>query len=124
MQVYTHTKPSIPDLRVSEAFMQSAPAVVHFDSLQSMPLSFDWLPAVPSSSAKRKGTGPQLDMAAVQAAGIWLREHLQLRLFGFDVIVDTASGMLLVSLLPVAMPFTCHPGRLHCAVMPSAFFWR
>ena len=95
MQVYTHTKRSLPDLRIPEAFVRSAPAVVHFDSLQSMPLSFEWLPPVPTSSVEAREPKLQPDMAAVEAAATWLRSKLQLRLFGFDVVVDKPSGTLL-----------------------------
>ncbi len=91
-QVYTHTKRSIPDLGLTEAALHSAPAVIHFDSLQTMPLSFDWLPATTASSTEPTDGSSQLDMAAVDAAVAWLRAELQLRLFGFDIVVDKSSG--------------------------------
>ncbi len=95
-QVYTHTKRSIPDLNLTEPALQSAPAVVYFDSLQTVPLSFDWLPAAPTfPTTVRDSNRPQLDLAAVEAAAIWLRAELQLRLFGFDVVIDTVSGICL-----------------------------
>ena len=103
-QVYTQTKRSIPDLRVPEALSQSAPAVIHFDSLQTMPLSFDWLPASASFPAETSDTRLQVDTAAVEAAATWLRAKLQLRLFGFDVVVDKVSGAIVTPLLRLCDP--------------------
>ena len=120
-QVYTHTKRSIPDLRLREAASQSAPAAVHFDSLQSMPLSFDWLPATATSPTETKDCRSRLDMAAVGAAATWLRAELQLRLLGFDVVVDALSGNRLLASAVAMQLVWWMVARLHpSTVSPGA----
>ena len=96
-QVNTANKRSIPDLRTPAALLQAAPDVVHFDSLHSMPLSFDWMPDSAPSVASTSERAAQLDMTTVHIAANWLRERLQLRLFGFDIVVDTCSGAALTA---------------------------
>ncbi len=104
-QVHTAEKRSIPDIRTPAVSLQSAPDVVHFDSLHSMPLSFPWLPDLAPTTAGAAMKESQLDMTAVHAAADWLRDRLQLRLFGFDIVVDSSSGTALGA---------ARPAFLHC----------
>ena len=114
VQVHAAEKRSIPDLRTPAALLQSAPDVVHFDSLHSIPLSFPWLPNSAPSTAGTTAIGPQLDMAAIHAAADWLRDRLQLRLFGFDVVVDSSSGVS----RPAARMHICTRRRPYLLTMP------
>ena len=119
-QEYTRTKRSIPDLHFPGAELQAAPAAVHFDSLQTMPLSFDWLPIAAASPTETRDSNPQFDMAAVEAAATWLRAELQLRLFGFDVVVDKSSGNQFTASFVALLLLYCMPAALHLSNTSAA----
>lgn len=84
-EVHVVRKESFPDLgQLSKDQLDTMPATVSFDSLaSSLPdaLRFDVQPPK-----------HQLHRQVVESGAHWLRHKLQLRFFGFDVVVDQHTG--------------------------------
>lgn len=67
------------------------PAAITFDSLKSLPSSFvENAPNNTFSSSAEDDLG-ELDLETVHSAAMWLREKLQLTIFGFDVVVQSTT---------------------------------
>ena len=90
--VFTAEKRSLPAAPADAAGIASG--AVSFDALHALP--FSWPGSTHTRPDSTHAAAPPLDMTSVRAMAAWLRTATGLTLFGFDVLVDAASGAHLV----------------------------
>jgi len=82
--------PNAASLAVSAGNSTAGIPALVFDSLKSLPSSFEEGENKPLPNSVVEGDG-SLDVEAVEAAAVWLRKKLGLTIIGFDIVVQVGT---------------------------------